>query len=284
MAKDRSESPRHRRLQGRADHRDSGQAGRGRQGRSVAGDARVRQGDHGRACARRRDGARHRRQGRRQGLDGLVDPEARRGRRRSGATPAPAKAPAQQPTAAAASAPTAAPSHRRSRAGEDRRPGALPIFPGVIAGPAVRRLARELDLDLTQVRGTGEKGRITREDVKAALAAAAAVRAARRCPKSRQSISPSSGRSRPSRCRASSASPARGCTPRGSTFPMSPTATKPTSPSSRRSARALDDDGQGRQEGALSRFAAAAADEGLGRDAQGVSDVQRFADAQPRTR
>ncbi|MGO8801121.1 MAG: 2-oxo acid dehydrogenase subunit E2, partial [Roseiarcus sp.] len=41
---------------------------------------------------------------------------------------------------------------------------------GVLAGPAVRRLARELDLDLTHLRGTGEKGRITREDVKAALA------------------------------------------------------------------------------------------------------------------
>ncbi len=34
----------------------------------------------------------------------------------------------------------------------------------------MRRLARELDLDLTTIRGTGEKGRITREDVKAALA------------------------------------------------------------------------------------------------------------------
>jgi len=43
-------------------------------------------------------------------------------------------------------------------------------FSGVFAGPAVRRLARELDLDLNTVKGTGEKGRITREDVKAALA------------------------------------------------------------------------------------------------------------------
>ena len=42
-------------------------------------------------------------------------------------------------------------------------------FSGVFAGPAVRRLARELDLDLNTVKGTGEKGRITREDVKAAL-------------------------------------------------------------------------------------------------------------------
>jgi pyruvate dehydrogenase E2 component (dihydrolipoamide acetyltransferase) len=49
-------------------------------------------------------------------------------------------------------------------------PGPAPAdFSGVFAGPAVRRLARELGLDLNQLRGTGEKGRITREDVKAAL-------------------------------------------------------------------------------------------------------------------
>ena len=47
---------------------------------------------------------------------------------------------------------------------------ALPDFSGVFAGPAVRRLARELGLDLNSIKGTGEKGRITREDVKAALA------------------------------------------------------------------------------------------------------------------
>ena len=45
-------------------------------------------------------------------------------------------------------------------------------FSGVFAGPAVRRLARELGLDLNRLKGTGEKGRITREDVKAALAGA----------------------------------------------------------------------------------------------------------------
>jgi pyruvate dehydrogenase E2 component (dihydrolipoamide acetyltransferase) len=50
-------------------------------------------------------------------------------------------------------------------------------FSGVFAGPAVRRLARELDLDLNTVRGTGEKGRITREDVKAALSRGGAAAA-----------------------------------------------------------------------------------------------------------
>ncbi len=48
---------------------------------------------------------------------------------------------------------------------------ALADFSGVFAGPAARRLARELGLDLNQIKGTGEKGRITREDVKAALVA-----------------------------------------------------------------------------------------------------------------
>ncbi len=57
------------------------------------------------------------------------------------------------------------PGRRRQASGP-----ALPDFAGVFAGPAVRRLARELGLDLNQLKGTGEKGRITREDVKAALA------------------------------------------------------------------------------------------------------------------
>ncbi len=42
------------------------------------------------------------------------------------------------------------------------------------ASPSVRRLARELDIDLTTLRGTGEKGRITKDDVKAVLRGPAA--------------------------------------------------------------------------------------------------------------
>lgn len=42
-------------------------------------------------------------------------------------------------------------------------------FPDVLAGPGARRLARELGLDLQALTGTGEHGRITREDIKAAL-------------------------------------------------------------------------------------------------------------------
>src|ERR1700722_18522813 len=43
--------------------------------------------------------------------------------------------------------------------------GAPDGFEGAHAGPGVRRLARELGLDLSALSGTGPKGRITKEDV-----------------------------------------------------------------------------------------------------------------------
>jgi pyruvate dehydrogenase E2 component (dihydrolipoamide acetyltransferase) len=48
-------------------------------------------------------------------------------------------------------------------------PPAPADFGGVHASPGVRRLARELGFDLTKIHGTGDKGRITKDDVKAAL-------------------------------------------------------------------------------------------------------------------
>ncbi|NDC63428.1 MAG: pyruvate dehydrogenase [Planctomycetia bacterium] len=51
--------------------------------------------------------------------------------------------------------------------GEDR--GETPGRAVEPAGPAVRRLARELGVDLARVRGTGPSGRIVREDVVAAV-------------------------------------------------------------------------------------------------------------------
>jgi pyruvate dehydrogenase E2 component (dihydrolipoamide acetyltransferase) len=62
----------------------------------------------------------------------------------------------------------------KSKAGSAAVTGGLPPpaaldFGGVHASPGVRRLARELAIDLTQVKGTGDKGRITKDDVKAAL-------------------------------------------------------------------------------------------------------------------
>ncbi len=51
---------------------------------------------------------------------------------------------------------------------------ALADFDGVHASPGVRRLARELGLDLTALSGTGPKGRITKEDVIAGVRGPAA--------------------------------------------------------------------------------------------------------------
>jgi pyruvate dehydrogenase E2 component (dihydrolipoyllysine-residue acetyltransferase) len=45
-------------------------------------------------------------------------------------------------------------------------------FGGVLASPSVRRLARELEINLTKLTGTGEKGRVTKDDVKRAMAGA----------------------------------------------------------------------------------------------------------------
>lgn len=42
-------------------------------------------------------------------------------------------------------------------------------FGNAHASPSVRRLARELDVDLTAIKGTGDKGRVTLDDVKTAL-------------------------------------------------------------------------------------------------------------------
>lgn len=85
------------------------------------------------------------------------------------AAPAVAAAPAQSPVATV-SAPAPAPT------------AAAPAAAGtadVYAGPAVRKLARELGVDLTQVAGSGARGRIQKEDlhefVKARLQAPAPV-------------------------------------------------------------------------------------------------------------
>jgi pyruvate dehydrogenase E2 component (dihydrolipoamide acetyltransferase) len=85
-----------------------------------------------------------------------------------GAAPAAAPA-APTPPAPAKAEPPPAP------AAPAAAPAALADFAGVHASPAVRRLARELGVDLTRITGTGEKGRITKEDLKAALAGAPAA-------------------------------------------------------------------------------------------------------------
>jgi pyruvate dehydrogenase E2 component (dihydrolipoamide acetyltransferase) len=86
----------------------------------------------------------------------------------AGGAAAPAPAPAAVAPAAKEAAPAVKPAPAPAAATE---PGpAKPDFAGVLAGPAVRRLARELDIDLNAIKGSGEHGRITREDVKAAIA------------------------------------------------------------------------------------------------------------------
>ncbi|TVL16614.1 dihydrolipoyllysine-residue acetyltransferase [Shewanella algae] len=87
-----------------------------------------------------------------------------------GAAPAAVAAPAEAPAQAevAAPAPAAAPA-AQSRPPVPHHPsaGAQLNTGAVHASPAVRRLAREFGVDLTQVKGTGRKGRILKEDVQA---------------------------------------------------------------------------------------------------------------------
>jgi pyruvate dehydrogenase E2 component (dihydrolipoamide acetyltransferase) len=86
------------------------------------------------------------------------------------AAPAPAPAPAVQAPPAPAAAPAAGPA------------GAVADFTGAHAGPSVRRLARELGVDLNTTKGSGEKGRILKEDLLAAVRGPAAAPAAAAAP------------------------------------------------------------------------------------------------------
>lgn len=95
------------------------------------------------------------------------------------ATPASAAAPSEAPALAAkeesAALGAATPKQAPPASGAPPATFAPADFTGVHASPAIRRLARELDVDLTKIKGTGEKGRITKEDVKAPLAGAPAA-------------------------------------------------------------------------------------------------------------
>ncbi|RMU67694.1 Dihydrolipoamide succinyltransferase component of 2-oxoglutarate dehydrogenase complex, partial [Pseudomonas syringae pv. aptata] len=75
-----------------------------------------------------------------------------------GATASAAPAPAAAPASASASAPAAAPA---ASAGEE----------DPIAAPAARQLAEENGINLASLKGTGKDGRITKEDVVAAVEA-----------------------------------------------------------------------------------------------------------------
>ena len=97
------------------------------------------------------------------------------------ATPAPAAKPAAAPAAAPPPAPVAAPPVPApvAAAPATNGPGSKTAAVAATAlvepaGPAVRRLARELGVDLARVRGSGTGGRIVREDVIAAVRQASA--------------------------------------------------------------------------------------------------------------
>ncbi|OSI08141.1 dihydrolipoamide acetyltransferase component of pyruvate dehydrogenase complex [Neisseria animaloris] len=95
-----------------------------------------------------------------------------------GVTAVPVAAPAQEAPKAAAPAPQAAPAPAAPKA--DAAPvaafGNTPVneaaFAKAHAGPSARKLARELGVDLSLVKGTGLKGRIVGEDIKAFVKAA----------------------------------------------------------------------------------------------------------------
>ena len=93
-------------------------------------------------------------------------------------TPPPSLVEQQEPEPQPTSTPPVAPGAPAVAHTGPSADGAAPGLDQVHASPSVRRLARELGVDLHQVRGTGEKGRITRDDVKAFLRGPAAQPAA----------------------------------------------------------------------------------------------------------
>ena len=103
-------------------------------------------------------------------------------------TQPPALTDQQEPPTLAAADPVAAAQEPARRSAEAAAPPAAQVtaagaarpadFTGLHAGPGVRRLARELGLDLSMVSGSGPKGRITKEDLLAGVRGPAAGPAA----------------------------------------------------------------------------------------------------------
>ncbi|HRO94974.1 dihydrolipoamide acetyltransferase family protein, partial [Citricoccus sp.] len=89
----------------------------------------------------------------------------------SSAAPSPQPAPAPRPAAQAGRGlklPAAV--GNWVAAGRERQAEAAGLFERVLAKPPVRRIAKELGVDLTQVRATGQFGEVTRTDVENYLA------------------------------------------------------------------------------------------------------------------
>ena len=106
-------------------------------------------------------------------------PEAPAPEQKSEPEPAPKKEPEQKQESKAEPAPS--PKEPVAETPPPAKPTPAPATPApapaasvgsmtdVAAGPAVRKFAREVGIDLTRVSGTGQKGRITRDDVLAAI-------------------------------------------------------------------------------------------------------------------
>ena len=75
----------------------------------------------------------------------------------------------QEPATAAAPPPTPAAAPTPAATAPAVSVGAQTDFSGVHAGPSVRRIAREMGVDLTKLTGTGEKGRVSKDDIMAFL-------------------------------------------------------------------------------------------------------------------
>ena len=78
-----------------------------------------------------------------------------------------AAAPASAPVAPQPSAPSAKPAPRSAAPARSAASSAPTSFGEAHASPSVRKLARELGVDLGRVRGSGTKNRVTADDVKA---------------------------------------------------------------------------------------------------------------------
>ncbi len=98
----------------------------------------------------------------------LLTLEAEAGTPAIAAPPAPKAEAAPPPPAPAAPSPAPAPAPDAAKPAA-ARPNTMAVdFSGAFAGPGARRLARELDIDLSALQGTGETGRITVADIKIA--------------------------------------------------------------------------------------------------------------------